>query len=72
MHLPSQRVCGGVFVWGLGYAGASSQNSCQAMEPVEWGLLAIAALMAKKSLETTSDTVTHDIDYAIVYNWGVS
>jgi hypothetical protein len=38
------------------------------MEPVEWGLLAIAALMAKKSLETTSDTVTHPIDYAIVYN----
>jgi hypothetical protein len=52
----------------LGYAGASLKNSCQAMEPVEWGLLAIAALMAKKSLETTSDTVTHPIDYAIVYN----
>jgi hypothetical protein len=68
MHLPSQRVCGGFFVWGLGYAGASLKNSCQAMEPVEWGLLAIAALMAKKSLETTSDTVTHPIDYAIVYN----
>lgn len=58
----------GFFVWSLGYAGASLKNSCQAMEPVEWGLLAIAALMAKKSLETTSDTVTHPIDYAIVYN----
>ncbi|NMG60295.1 hypothetical protein E1H12_17660 [Geitlerinema sp. P-1104] len=35
------------------------------MEPVEWGLLAIAALMAKQSLETTSDTVTKEVLKAV-------
>ncbi|MDC0832944.1 hypothetical protein POG22_07955 [Geitlerinema sp. CS-897] len=31
------------------------------MEPIEWGLVAIAAVMLKKAAETTSETVTKDM-----------
>lgn len=48
-------------VWEFGYAGVSLSVNGKAMEPFEWGLLAIAALMVKKSLETTSDTITKEL-----------